>query len=241
MSRELFVLATAAFVWIGCPDEKKRPERGTARISDATEPRSADAPAEHSMSISDPTNAPGRASIDRAARGVLGGVHDFSTLTGRVVDACSACHVPHVQSAQSVERNGNPAILELFRLRSEREVFEPGRNMPGASSLICLSCHNGNVASSTIGTSHALMADFVESATYRRDFVIRDHPIGVHYPSGRKGYRSLAAVQARGGVPLPEGRVECISCHDQHNGAGVEHMLVMSNRRSALCMVCHEK
>jgi len=35
--------------------------------------------------------------------------------------------------------------------------------------------------------------------------------------------------------------VECVSCHDPHNAAGFEKMLVMSNRRSALCLACHEK
>lgn len=179
--------------------------------------------------------------VQSAARGVAGSVHDFSGITGRVGDACSACHVPHVQAVRPVEREGNQAILELFRLGGQRDVFEPGRYMPGATSLICLSCHNGTIASSTLGTSHALFASGFATRSGERAFAFRDHPIGVEYPSGRKDYRPLGAVLSDGRIRLPEGRVECISCHDPHHHAGEEKMLVMSNRRSALCLACHEK
>jgi predicted CXXCH cytochrome family protein len=176
-----------------------------------------------------------------AARGVAGSVHDFSGITGRVGDACSACHVPHVQAVRPAEREGNQAILELFRVGGQREVFEPGRYMPGATSLICLSCHNGTIASSTVGTSHALFATGFATGDGERAFAFRDHPIGMEYPSGRNDYRPLGAVLSDGRIRLPEGRVECISCHDPHNHAGAEKLLVMSNRRSALCLACHEK
>lgn len=179
--------------------------------------------------------------VTHAIRGVMGGVHDFSSLTGRVVDACSSCHVPHLQAVRPVERDGNQAVLDLFRMQGQRQVFVPGQYMPGASSLVCLSCHNGTVASSTIGTSHALLGDGLATRHSARTFAFRDHPIGIPYPSGREDYRPLSALQSDGRVVLPEGRVECVSCHDPHNAAGEAKMLVMSNRRSALCLACHEK
>ncbi len=72
-------------------------------------------------------------------------------------------------------------------------------------------------------------------------FVWRDHPIGVSYPAGRRGFRPMAFVQAEGKIRLPQGRIECVSCHDPHNASGAAKMLVMSNRRSALCLSCHIK
>jgi predicted CXXCH cytochrome family protein len=42
-------------------------------------------------------------------------------------------------------------------------------------------------------------------------------------------------------VRLPDGRVECVSCHDPHNQSGTQAMLAVSNRRSALCLTCHVK
>ncbi|MBN4058944.1 cytochrome c3 family protein [bacterium AH-315-J04] len=40
---------------------------------------------------------------------------------------------------------------------------------------------------------------------------------------------------------MPNGRVECTSCHDPHNQSGAPYMLVKSNARSALCLTCHKK
>lgn len=174
-------------------------------------------------------------------RGVVGSKHDFSAITGSAVDACSACHVPHLQAIRPRDGDGSGAALELFRIAGQREVLVPGRYMPGASSLICLSCHNGTIAASTIGTSHALLAGDAETLGGPGGFTARDHPVGVEYPEGRKGYHPRARVLADGGVRLPEGRIECISCHDPHNAAGVEKMLAMPNRRSALCLTCHQK
>lgn len=177
--------------------------------------------------------------IAQATRGVLGSKHDFSALTGRAADACGACHVPHVQSVRPNESEGEPFSLAFYRMGGQREVLLPDRFMPGPTSLICLSCHNGSVASSTVASSHVLLS--AHRSGFEVDgFSTRDHPIGVEYPAHREGYRPRARV-LQAGVPLPGNRMECVSCHDPHNAAGVEKMLVMSNRRSALCLSCHEK
>jgi predicted CXXCH cytochrome family protein len=179
---------------------------------------------------------------DQYHGGVVGGPHDFSDITGMPGDACSACHVPHVQAV----RVAPPAVpttlpaVEMFRIAGQRRVFEPGRYMPGATSLVCLGCHDGTVATSTIGTSHAFLAGVREGFAVPDGFVWRDHPIGVPYPNNNREYHPESFVAARG-VRLPEGRIECISCHDPHNEAGIKDMLVMSNRRSALCLTCHIK
>lgn len=216
-------------------DWSLRQDAGAATTSDA-----AGEPAAPPSSDDQPANA-AQQSIARATRGVAGSKHDFSALTGKVSDACGACHVPHVQAVRPAERDGNQAMLELYRIAGQREVFEPGQFMPGASSLICLSCHNGAVAPSTVGTAHAILAGQREGYAVPDGWAARDHPIGVPYPAQTKGYRPLASVQAGGVIRLPEGRLECISCHDPHNAAGVDKMLVMSNQRSALCLACHEK
>jgi predicted CXXCH cytochrome family protein len=39
---------------------------------------------------------------------------------------------------------------------------------------------------------------------------------------------------------LENGKVQCISCHDAHNGAGVNHLLIKTNVGSALCFTCHK-
>ena len=68
-----------------------------------------------------------------------------------------------------------------------------------------------------------------------------EHPVGVEYPQFDKGYRPLIAVVASGTVTLPDGKVECTSCHDPHDMSDEDYMLVTSNARSALCLICHRK
>jgi predicted CXXCH cytochrome family protein len=75
----------------------------------------------------------------------------------------------------------------------------------------------------------------------RRGHGATDHPVGVEYPQFGKGYRPMTSVLSSGVVTLPNGKVECTSCHDPHNEAEVDKMLVMSDDRSALCLTCHKK
>ncbi len=189
--------------------------------------------------------------------GTVGGVHDFSEETHRPGDACSACHIPHVQAVRirrptsgtdennaenrdAIDQDVEPAV-ELFRIQGQRQTFIPDRFTPGPTSLICLGCHDGTVASSTIGSAHAMLAGVREGFSVPDGFAWRDHPIGVPYPSNNREYRPESFVTADGTVRLPEGRMECVSCHDPHNSAGIDKMLVKSNRRSALCLTCHVK
>ena len=179
--------------------------------------------------------------IAAATRGVLGGKHDFSRLTRRTRDACGACHVPHMVAVRATAETGGPSTLEFHALDGRREVPAPDRYTPGPTSLICLSCHNGTVATSTIGSSHAMRAGTRDGFDIPTATASSDHPIGIEYPGDTKGFRPRAMVVAEGSIRLPEGRLECVSCHDPHNAAGVENMLVKPNRRSALCLSCHVK
>ena len=193
-------------------------------------------------------------------KGTVGSAHDFSDETSRAGDACSACHIPHVQAVRTrkpikdtdaanddktakrdaIDQDVEPAV-ELFRIQGQRQTFVPDRYTPGPTSLICLGCHDGTVASSTIGSAHAMLAGVREGFSVPEGYAWRDHPIGVPYPRNDREYRPESFVTAEGKVRLPEGRMECISCHDPHNSAGIDKMLVKSNRRSALCLTCHVK
>ncbi len=229
----------------------------------------------------EPSAHPAHPSVAAALSRVIGGPHDFSQRSGRSVDACSACHVPHVQAVRpaagpraagqgatspsqtapagadappgidpdpahaSGDSTGDDsfqaareAVLELYRMEGQRSTFETDRFTPGPTSLVCLGCHDGTVATSTIGTAHAMLSferDGFESAD---QFMGRDHPIGIPYPADPRQYRPLVAVE-KSGIRLPDGRLECVSCHDPHGAT--DHLLIMSNRRSALCLTCHVK
>lgn len=189
--------------------------------------------------------APPESRITSVMRGVLGGKHDFGGTSESPGDACRACHVPHMQavrpSAQPTTRPTTRPTLDFFRIPGQRRTFVPGRYTPGPTSLVCLGCHDGTVATSTITGAHAMLAGVRGGFRPPDGFVWRDHPIGIPYPAHRRDYRPESYVTKSGTIRLPEGRVECISCHDPHNEAGVRGMLVISNRRSALCLTCHVK
>ncbi len=181
--------------------------------------------------------------------GVLGGAHDFSDRMAGSGDACKACHVPHINALRPKIADLNKDAdakaapepnFEMFRIPGQRRIFAPDAYTPGPSSLVCMGCHDGTVATSTFGSSHAMLAGVREGFQVPDDFVWRDHPIGVKYPAANRDYHPTSHVEARG-IPLPDGRIECISCHDPHNRAGLPAMLATENRRSALCLTCHKK
>lgn len=164
-------------------------------------------------------------------------VHDFSKVSGRDDDTCSACHVPHLQSGAADE--ADRGVGDLFKIARQRPAALGSSRLPGPTSLICLTCHNGTAATSTVAAAHSISEPAMKGLHTRT--ALRDHPIGAPYPDRRKGFRPRTIVEAAGVVKLPEGRVECISCHDHHEEKGLPHLLVTSNRRSALCLECHEK
>lgn len=141
----------------------------------------------------------------------------------------------------SVESAGAGASLQMYRIEGQRSALSPGRFTPGPTSLICLSCHDGTVATSAIGGAHALLSGVRDGFDVPDGFVWRDHPIGIEYPLQKKGYEPLSKIEAQGHIRLPGQRVECVSCHDPHNAAGEPYLLSVSNRRSALCLSCHVK
>lgn len=130
--------------------------------------------------------------------------------------------------------------FESYRIPGQRKVFQTSSYSPGPSSLVCLGCHDGTVATSTIGSSHAMLAGVRAGFEVPDDFVWRDHPIGIEYPRGDPDYRPRSHVLGES-VPLPDGHVECVSCHEPHNRTQLPKMLTKSNSRSALCLTCHVK
>lgn len=136
---------------------------------------------------------------------------------------------------------GTQRQAQLFKIEPQRPVFTADMYIPGPTSMVCLSCHDGTVATSTIDSAHAILAGLREGFALGPDYALHDHPIGIEYPRADREYRPKSFVLATGVVRLPGGRVECDSCHDPHNKYGIDGMLVMSNRRSALCLTCHKK
>jgi predicted CXXCH cytochrome family protein len=172
-----------------------------------------------------------------AIAGFEGSPHDFAFATSDKRVGCMACHHPHTPSGKALRWHMGPERTRPFSL------YQTRAGLPDRSTLICLSCHDGAIASeiavggggiiaSQIGRSHSVWGEQLSVST-------GSHPVGVPYVEHNPKYVSKAAIEAEGAIRLPGGRVECISCHDPHGKSGYRHLLVKPDRRSALCLSCH--
>jgi predicted CXXCH cytochrome family protein len=173
-----------------------------------------------------------------AAASIEGSKHDFSNKDWADGETCGACHTPHRKEPPKAAPLWNPNA----DLKRKFGTSVTGTDAPGVGTTMCLRCHDGGVASD--------MMPVMQRPVYRgrRSSMLlgsghggTDHPVGVEYPHLSSEYQPETKVIAQGKVLLPDGKVECTSCHDPHNTMNIPHMLVTSNARSALCLTCHKK
>lgn len=176
-------------------------------------------------------------SADEARRevmmsGLRGSKHDF-TLNGTLGrDLCLPCHTPHLVSPPA------PA------LDKRSEALTPMRPYRGPDieltswSLVCLGCHDGVTAPDVYTSSHAVQIVGQLANSRLGATSLKSHPVGTKYPAFGGDYASRDAVEAAG-LPLPDGRIQCTTCHDAHNTHRHPGMLRVSDDRSRMCLTCH--
>ncbi|MCP4589810.1 MAG: cytochrome c3 family protein [bacterium] len=195
-----------------------------------------------------------------ACADIKGSKHDFSTDAWEGVDECGACHTPPGEKPPTPPLWNSRADLTKRFGRALDRSKEPDRqtmtklgqgyrpsladSKPGSGTLSCLQCHDGTIAKDAAAAA-ALPKKRLTNTFHPGRFATghgrTDHPVGIRYPKIAKGYPSATSVISGWKVKLPEGKVECTSCHDPHDESAEKHMLVMSNARSALCLKCHKK
>ena len=168
-----------------------------------------------------------------------GSKHDFSDAAWSGGDRCVACHSPDQAEVPTTAPLWDPNADLTRRFGTSLGANKP---VPGRGTTTCLRCHDGTIASDTVGgVAKDRFVNKRSPGLFRAGHDRTDHPVGVRYPQFDRDFRPLPSVVARGVVALPAGQVECNSCHDPHNMSGEKHMLVTSNARSALCLSCHKK
>jgi len=167
------------------------------------------------------------------AAGLVGSAHDFRQEVGEALDLCAACHTPHLSIARAPLLDHRATAAAPVRPYQARGVLLDD------STLLCLSCHDGVVAPDVFSFAHAVAAATPLGTSWIGSGTLTSHPIGVEYPLVSGTYNSISAVTADGRIKLPNGRVQCISCHDPHNTHRIRGMLVGSNEGSRLCLSCH--
>lgn len=170
--------------------------------------------------------------------GIEGSKHDFRSQEWTKGDACVACHTPQSDPPMSLPPLWDPNA-DLNRTFGT-SLYQSQR--AGAGTAICIRCHDGTIARDTVGVPmKERLTNREHPGRWETGHGISDHPVGVEYPAVAKDYRPATTVVAGGQITLPNGKVECISCHDPHHFSGEVYMLVKSNDRSALCLSCHRK
>lgn len=176
---------------------------------------------------------------------------------------CSTCHEMHPDEGDTLAANsfflrrhsrGRDFCLECHRqdflsnrsmghsMASNAAHYTPGQSTDSSgarldeSSASCLTCHDGSLA------PDEGIPD-LEPGVWHHDGYSgsTSHPLGVDYRAAqmrkRRGFREIS--QLPDVIKLPDGKVECVSCHNlySHN----QHLLAISNEGSRLCLTCHRK
>jgi predicted CXXCH cytochrome family protein len=189
---------------------------------------------------------------------IFGSPHDFRGPPWKPSgEICLPCHVPH--STQTL-----PAPLWDLELSTDTySVYGMNRSpavnaklsrQPDGMSKICVSCHDGIIASEVYG-GHTGASAGGPGRGPMAGMPGSDHPISFVYdtalalkdkdlydpatrPSGMAGSTATIAADL-----LFLKRMECASCHDVHNTKAVPgtKLLVKDTAGSALCLTCHNK
>jgi predicted CXXCH cytochrome family protein len=165
-------------------------------------------------------------------RGLIGSKHDFARDDESGRDVCATCHTPHLGGVPTPRLDSRVGAPQLLRPYEGIEVELDGW------SLLCLGCHDGTTAPDVYTSSHATTISSQLGNSRLGTRGLRSHPVGVKYAPKDERYNPRAAVEAAG-LKLPNGRIECTTCHDPHNTHGYPGMLKASNHRSRLCLTCH--
>jgi predicted CXXCH cytochrome family protein len=186
------------------------------------------------------------APLSLRAAGITGTPHDLSGNGWGSNEKCIFCHTPHNAKAATNGPLWNHAASSAasFTLYASSTLNAlPGQ--PSATSLACLSCHDGSVAIDSYGsnTGTNMMGGTAKVGTD----LSNDHPISFTYDAtlaasdgGLVSPTSTSFVNAAHTVPLFSGKMECASCHDVHDNT-IPKFLRINNAGSALCLSCHVK
>jgi len=170
---------------------------------------------------------------------------------------CAYCHAPHGGETD------RPLWNRLTPTGPFR-MYDDGTGMildpqPTGNSLSCLSCHDGtigldeiivqptNFSGNPAGTridecedchSGGNPAGGIDWEGVWLDTDLRDmHPISILYdPSRAANFRSVAEVEAAG-LPLFEGKVQCMTCHEPHSQQFQPFLRLPTG--GSFCLICH--
>ena len=185
---------------------------------------------------------------------IVGSAHDFSTQSWNTTgEICIVCHTPHnadmtVSNAplwnHEVTAVSNYTLYTSLTFNGAASIGQPD-----ASSKLCLSCHDGTVALENFGGMTGGI-NYVTGDALIGTNLGDDHPISFTYDAALASsdgglFDPTTTPSGLGGTitntMLYGNKMQCASCHDVHNGAGIDGLLRKTNLASGLCLTCHNK
>lgn len=213
----------------------------------------------------------------------LGSTSMASVKTDETSQVCVFCHTPHnaVGSGKFLWNRNATAISFALYTASPTLNFDKGVVTISEVSKMCMSCHDGVTAMNSMANP---VPNIAPGFTNTLDVyaggpnigegdsgtgggnLTNDHPISFTYADSISGgdttlFASGDGGKTVGGLPLWEGKVECVTCHDPHINYGypagnntlpgdigymggdtaLKPFLRKSNASSSLCFTCHNK
>ncbi len=154
-------------------------------------------------------------------------------------DFCLECHQQGFMSQKGLSH----ALATGAAHSKQFSEFDTGELL-GASSSECLSCHDGSIASD--GGTMSLNGPKLNSGVWEHQDQSYDgrgssHPIGIDYNEAyRRNPQEITEIALLPRtILLPDGKVECVSCHNLYTREA--NLLSVTNFGSRLCLTCHKK
>ncbi len=160
----------------------------------------------------------------------------------RPTGLCVFCHTPHNANPTQALWNKNlpPVTYQLYTSSTLHAVL----NQPTGSTRLCLSCHDGILALSTLRVppkGEALELGRLSGPRHIGTDLSDDHPVSFVYDSALAVQRGELADPA--GLPAAvrldaSGQMQCTSCHDPHEDRRPKFLRTDADD-GALCLSCH--
>ncbi len=193
-------------------------------------------------------------SVQAQFSGDVLGAHDLSPggqspVKGGTLPPCQYCHAPHSGIAKG-PLWAQTYSSQTYTLYSSTTTTNQTMVQPpiGASSSLCLSCHDGTVApGQTLPYGKIPMTGKMNAQDILGISLQNSHPFSFNQIKDQPDLvPSIVASQQTADplhkVVLINGNVECESCHNPHveNGDPVAlNFLVRNSAGGAMCLACH--
>lgn len=156
---------------------------------------------------------------------------------------CIYCHIPHSATADAPLWNRTSSGGHV---NYQSSTLDASPGSLSASSIHCLSCHDGTIALGDLANSRVGSVgenDNLNNTTLTGRALLgtdlaNDHPISIIYDAALSTNDTDLVHPANIDLPLLNGELHCTSCHDSHDNT-FPPFLHKSTLNGELCVTCH--